>query len=148
MRKCLELVMNAVLLSVFLTPDASPQAAEEFKRLTGTWELIEEEQDGKVVGPDQAICPPKVRFTDKKPKGIEDRCDIYTIALDPKADPPRITATVAGGEIKGQRMLVIYRLHSDRLTLRLAYGAKNFPTGFRTAKDDGTFVLILSRVKE
>src|SRR5262245_55893615 len=130
--------MNAVLLFVFLAPNASPQAADAFKRLEGTWEVVEEQRAGKIVDAKQSIFPPSVRFTNEKPKGIEKRCDIYTIALDPKADPPRLTATVAGGEIKGDRMLVIYRLDGDHLTLRMNYGAKDFPDGFRTADGDGT----------
>jgi uncharacterized protein (TIGR03067 family) len=139
--------MNAVLLFVFLAPDASPQAVEAFKRLGGAWEVVEEQRNGQVVDPKAALLPPSVRFTTEKPKGIEKRCDIYTITLDPKADPPRLTATVAGGEIKGDRMLVIYRFDGDLLTLRLHYGAKDFPDGFRTANGDGTFVLKLRRIK-
>lgn len=140
--------MNAVLLFVLLAPDTSPKVTDDINLLSGTWEVVAEERDEKVVDPKQSLLPPKVRFTAEKPKGLEKRCDIYTVALDPKADPPRLTATVAGGEIKGERMLVIYRLDGDSMTLRLHYGAKDFPKGFRTVDGDGTAVLKLRQVKQ
>jgi uncharacterized protein (TIGR03067 family) len=140
--------MNAVLLFVFLSADARPEAVEAFKHLSGTWEVVAAERDGKATDPANSLLPSKVRFTDEKPAGIKTRCDIYTIALDPKAEPAKLTATVAGGEIKGDRMLVIYKLDGDRLVLRLAYGAKEFPKGFKTASDDGTYVLELRRSKQ
>jgi uncharacterized protein (TIGR03067 family) len=144
----LEGTMGAVLPFVFLPPDASPRAVEEFGRLAGTWEVVEEECDGKAVGPGRAVLPAKVRFADEMPRGIARRGNVYTVVLDPGVNPPRLAATVAGGDFKGDRLLAIYLLDGDRLILRMAPWAENFPDGFETAEDDGTFILRLRRAAE
>jgi uncharacterized protein (TIGR03067 family) len=138
--------METVLLLVFLTSEARPDAIEEFKHLSGTWDVISVKRGGKDADPE--LFGSKVRFTDRKPDGIEKRCDIYTISIDPKTNPARITATVAGGEIKGMKMLVIYQRDGERLTLRAAFGAKEFPNGLKAEDGDGTLVYQLRRAKK
>jgi uncharacterized protein (TIGR03067 family) len=119
----------------------------EGRLLAGVWNVIGGEKDGCQVPVDEQLLVSRVLFTSVSPADIARRCDIYTAVLDPTANPARITATVAGGEIRGEQMLVIYRLDGDRLTLRLHYGAKTFPVGFKTAAGDGTLMLELKRAK-
>jgi uncharacterized protein (TIGR03067 family) len=138
--------METVVLFVFLATDARPEAIEEFKVLSGTWDVIKVERDGKVA--DRELFGTAVRFTDRKPADLETRCDIYRIAIDPKATPRRITATVAGGEIKGMKMLVIYQRNGDSLTLQTVFGAKEFPRDFKSVRGDGTVLYQLRRVKK
>src|SRR5438270_354595 len=104
--------MKGVLLLLFLTPDkADDPAAKEFKLLEGTWRIVSAEENGKKAPLDDVYLGliDSVRFTAEKPKRLEQHCDVYTVTFDPGRTPKRLTATVAGGEIKGERMLGVYR---------------------------------------
>jgi uncharacterized protein (TIGR03067 family) len=119
----------------------------EGRLLAGVWNVVGVEEDGCQVPVGEQPFVSRVLFTATAPADIARRCDIYTVVLDRTVNPARITATVAGGEIRGEQMLVIYRLDGDRLTLRLHYGATTFPVGFKTAAGDATYVLELKRAK-
>ena len=143
--------MEGVLLLVFLTADKPSDAAvKEFAALRGTWRIVSAEEGGKKVAADDLYLGlvKSVRFTDERPKRMETRCDIYTVSFDPSAPPKRLTGTVAGGEIKGDKMPGIYRLDGDKLTICWEHGAKEHPTEFKSGERGGRVVLHLERFKE
>jgi uncharacterized protein (TIGR03067 family) len=142
--------MEAVLLLVFVAGDKPTEAAvKEFEALRGEWGVVAVERDGKKSPPGtpQATLA-AIRITDQLPKRAGDRCDIYTITLDPAASPKRLTGAVTGGEIKGEKLLAAYRLAGDKLTLCCDYGGKDHPTGFQTTDGDGRVTYHLERRKK
>jgi uncharacterized protein (TIGR03067 family) len=113
---------------------------DEFKQLDGVWNVESLHMQGKHFGPrdlEGSALPDKVIFTSKAPLDAEKRCDIYAIQIDPKTSPKRLIATVTGGEIKGWRMLGIYKLEGKRLEIQLsAFGDEVFPKQFGPTNDD------------
>jgi uncharacterized protein (TIGR03067 family) len=143
--------MEGVLLLVFLSADKPSDAAvKEFAALRGTWRIVSAEDGGKRVTADDVYLGAikSVRFTDEKPKRLESRCDLYTVAFDPSASPKRLTGTIPGGAVKGDKMPGIYRLDGDKLTICWEYGAKAYPTEFKSGESGGRVVLHLERLKE
>ena len=104
--------------------------------------MVAVERDGKKSPPGtpQTILA-AIRITDHLPKRAGDRCDIYTIAASTRPPPPSaLTGAVTGGEIKGEKVLAIYRLDGDKLTLCCDYGGKDHPAAFQAAAGDGRVV--------
>src|SRR4051794_7014332 len=142
--------MEAALLLVFVAGDKPTEAAvKEFEALRGEWGVVAVERDGKKSPPGTPQTTlAAIRITDQVPKRAGDRCDIYTVALDPAASPKRLTGAVTGGEIKGEKLLAVYRLDGDKLTLCCDFGGKDRPTAFQAAAGDGRVVYHLERRKE
>jgi uncharacterized protein (TIGR03067 family) len=129
--------MEGIVLFIFIAADANEEAAKEFARLKGTWDIVSIEENGEKAKSNSASSVIKGHaFTDNKPKDAESRCSMYTIVIDPTSSPKRLTATITGGGLKGEKVLGIYKLSGDSLTVVWKAGGKDYSTTFESAKDD------------
>jgi uncharacterized protein (TIGR03067 family) len=122
---------------------------DEYNKLNGEWHVDLLEYDGKKYNArdlDGSAMPGKLIVTAVAPVGIEKRCDIYRIDVDPTKSPMRLKAVIAGGEIKGQWVLGIYSFEGRELTLLLSgLGAKDYPKDFNPQAQDGTILMRLGK---
>jgi uncharacterized protein (TIGR03067 family) len=133
------------MMLVFVIGDRPADAAvKELEALRGDWAVVAAERDGKPEDIDQAV----LRITDQMPKNAAIRCDVSAVSVDPTATPKRLTGTVTGGEIKGDKWVAIYRLDGDKLTICCEYAGTKHPAKFETAAGDGRFIYHLERKKK
>jgi uncharacterized protein (TIGR03067 family) len=124
-------------------------AVKELEALRGDWRVVAVERDGKKAPPGTPQTGLDViRFTDQLPRRAGDRCNVYAVTLDPAASPKRLSGEGTGGEIKGEKLLGIYRLDGDKLTLCCDYGGTERPAKLQTADGDGRAVYHLERRKK
>jgi uncharacterized protein (TIGR03067 family) len=145
----------ALILAVALPLAAQAQekdaAAEELKRLQGTWVLVGREFDGEKATPEEVkkqeirvvVKGDKVTATSRgDPVGTE-----YTVKLDPKAKPRAAQLIHASGPMKGKTAAFsIYKLEGDRLTVCRSPSKR--PAEFKTKPDSDRVVLVYQREKK
>jgi uncharacterized protein (TIGR03067 family) len=68
-----------------------------------------------------------------------------TVVLDPTQKPPGIDVIPDGGPSRGKRVLGIYRLEGDRLTLCMADPDKPRPRAFEAEKGSGQTLMVFER---
>ncbi|WP_088258370.1 TIGR03067 domain-containing protein [Fimbriiglobus ruber] len=129
--------------------DFTHAVVKEFQSLRGTWVLTSAEKSGKKITTEELFLASAVQFqfTDSTRADTSKRCDIYNIEFDPVSNPKRLLAAVTGGEIKGQKMLCIYSLKNDTLTIHISHNQKKYPVDFSTRENDGYVLLTLIRQK-
>lgn len=134
----------AVVL-VAAAPIAKDEAAEEMKRLEGTWQLVSAVKDGKETSADVVK---KIRVTIKDGKhtvrfGEDVLAKEISFVVDPTKKPKQTTDTLPDGkEIKG-----IYKLDNDTLTSCVAEPGKERPTEFAAKAGTGHTLRVFQRVK-
>lgn len=69
------------------------------------------------------------------------------IELDPSRDPKAIDVIPDGGKDRGERVLGIYKLEKDRLTICMAAPGQPRPTGFKAEKGSGWTLRTFTREK-
>lgn len=69
------------------------------------------------------------------------------IEFDPSRDPRTIDVIPDGGKDRGQRVLGIYKLEKDRLTICMSAPGKLRPTEFKAEKGSGWILRTFSREK-
>ena len=145
----------ALILAVALPLAAQAQekdaAAEELKRLQGTWVLVGREFDGEKATPEEVkkqeirvvVKGDKVTATSRgDPVGTE-----YTLKLSPGARPKAAELIHASGPMKGKAAAFsIYKLEGDRLTVCRSPSKR--PAEFTTKPDSDRVVLIYQREKK
>jgi uncharacterized protein (TIGR03067 family) len=146
------LTILAILGGLVLPPGVcrADDARQEEKRLQGTWEIVEQLQDGRpaprhftegariviagdtltMIFPDKHLPPRKFRFT-----------------LDPKQSPPALDARWLDGSYAGETSPGIYKLEDDKLLWRLAVPGQPRPTKFASTEGSKTSLLTLRRAK-
>jgi|GEM_PF-3682937 uncharacterized protein (TIGR03067 family) len=113
--------------------------ANEYSKLEGKWLVVglqyqNKQYDAKDVG--DSIFSGRIVITKHKPSDIEQRCDIYSMTLNPASVPKQMKCVVAGGEIKGQCQLGIYNVEGNTLTIAFSeFGLNKYPKDF-TVKPD------------
>jgi uncharacterized protein (TIGR03067 family) len=71
-----------------------------------------------------------------------------TIVLDPKAKPAAIDVIPDGGPSRGERVLGIYKLEGDELTICMADAGKPRPVKFSAENDEPQTLMVFQREKK
>ena len=153
---CLALLVGYSLsLPDSLAQDAPPPkaAADDAKRIEGTWKVTALEADGMKA-------PPKVfeggRWIFKGSELLfetpgEKSEGKTAVKLDPGKTPKHIDLVGLEGPQKGKKLQGIYKFEKDRLVICLrdeGAAKKGRPTEFKTEADSGLGMITLERVKE
>jgi uncharacterized protein (TIGR03067 family) len=110
----------------------------ELKRHQGTWIATSSTFDGQKAPDDIARSIHRIVVEDhvvwerrgKRFAGTK-------IELNPTHDPKNIDVIPDGGRNRGERVLGIYRLDGERLTICMAVAGRPRPTGFKAEKGSG-----------
>jgi uncharacterized protein (TIGR03067 family) len=120
------------------------EVKKELERLQGTWNLVGRELDGKMASEDDikllegklVITGDKATYTARGDDARE-----VTIKIDPTAQPRAIEWTITKGPAKGEKVLAIYKIEGDRLTVCSGTSERR-PKQFAT-KAGSPFVIIV-----
>ena len=125
---------------------ADDDMKKELERLQGTWMLVGREYDGKAASEDDVkALEGKLVFEGGDRASYTSRGDEagrqVTFKLDPTAKPRTIEWTVTKGPAKGEKVLAIYKIEGDKLTV-CAGTTERRPKEFVT-KPGSPFVIVV-----
>jgi uncharacterized protein (TIGR03067 family) len=136
------------LLLVSQAPVESPEVKKELAKHQGVWTTVSFHRDGKDT-PD-AIARSITRTVDgdhvvwkRNGKSFSGS----TIVLDPTADPKTIDILADGGPARDKRVLGIYKLEDDRLTICTSDADQPRPKDFKAEKDSKRTLMVFDRAK-
>jgi uncharacterized protein (TIGR03067 family) len=124
-------------------------AAEDARKLQGTWQVLAAEDDGEVVA-EEDLKQLRVVFTDDNVQVKEGAKaqKKFTFKLDPKKSPKAIDFTYTDGPKKGMTDRGIYLLEGDYLKLCIRTKDGERPTVFASKEGSQVFLIVLRRAKE
>lgn len=140
---------TAVLLLGLLSVTDDPKgdaAKQELSRHRGTWQVTSLVREGRESSPE--INRSIVREVDGDHVVWKRDGQSFagtTISLDPKADPPAIDVIPDGGPSRGERVLGIYKLDGDALTICMASPGGPRPRTFAAAEGSGNTLTTFRR---
>src|SRR5713101_7826995 len=115
------MTLHAILFLAAAFAPGAEEVKKELERFQGTWLLVGREYDGKVASEDdvKAIEGKLVLEGDKATytSRVDEAGRQVTFKLDPTAKPRTIEWTVTKGPAKGEKVLAIYKLEGDKLTV-------------------------------
>jgi uncharacterized protein (TIGR03067 family) len=136
--------------------EVSEKAAEEPDSrpsdLSGTWQAVSFEQDGRQKFSEEEIRKVTARFHNCRysitplPWGPEGSFD-GTYEIDGDAEPKAFHMNPATGELKGQAFRGIYRVEDDKLTLCFSWPPLERPTEFRSRRNSTIVLAVFKRAK-
>ena len=115
-----------------------PSRTTELKRHQGTWLVVSFERDGRKTPKD--VTDSIVRLVENDHVTWTRSGKSFagtTMVLDPKAEPPTIDLIPDGGPARDKRVLGIYKLEGDTLTICVADPDTPRPTAFSAPKGSG-----------
>ncbi|MDR3621222.1 MAG: TIGR03067 domain-containing protein [Paludisphaera borealis] len=140
--------ITLLLLLVSQAPVESPEVKKELAKHQGVWATESFHRDGKDT-PD-AIARSITRTVDgdhvvwkRNGKSFSGS----TIVLDPTADPKTIDILADGGPARDKRVLGIYKLEDDRLTICTSDADQPRPKDFKAEKDSRRTLMVFKREK-
>jgi uncharacterized protein (TIGR03067 family) len=113
-------------------------AKKELDRHQGTWRATSSVYDGQEAP--EAIVRSITRVVEKDHVAWKRDGKSFAgtrIELDPSRDPKAIDVIPDGGKDRGERVLGIYKLEKDRLTICMAAPGRPRPTEFEAEKGSG-----------
>jgi uncharacterized protein (TIGR03067 family) len=138
----------AVVVSVFGTAtDAQQGANEELEKQQGTWVAVSSLRDGEEA-PREIVR--SITRTVEKDHVIWKRDGKSfagtTIILDGSKDPKTIDVLPDGGPSRGKRVLGVYRIEKDTLTLCMADAEQPRPSEFKAERGSRQTLMIFKRM--
>lgn len=145
--------MYAILclaVALFLAPPAQGDAVKkELEALTGTWEIVYLESDGKEQALEDLQQIRRIQQGDHIIwKNGDQTIMELRFEIDPKTNPKQVNSTYLTGENKGKTHLGIYRLDGDDFTMCFAAFDKPRPAEFATTPKSGLIVYKARRVSK
>lgn len=130
-------------------PDQSQAVKEELASLSGTWEIVYLESDGKEQAVEDLKEIRRIQEGDHITwkKGDQTLMELH-FAIDPTTSPKRVDSTYTTGDNKGKTHLGIYRLEGDDFTMCFGGFDKARPTEFATTPNSGLIVYKAKRVQK
>jgi uncharacterized protein (TIGR03067 family) len=121
---------------------------DELKRHQGTWAVTSSIYDGRPA-PEEVVRSIKRIVNDNHVVWKRDGKSFAgtTVQLDPVAEPKAIDVIPDGGRNRGERVLGIYKLDGDRLTICMAAPGQPRPKEFQADKGSGCTLHTFSRVR-
>lgn len=135
-----------VFLIVSQASTESPEVKKELANHQGVWTTVSFHRDGKDA-PDE-IAHSITRTVDGDHvvwKRDGKSFSGSTIVLDPAASPRTIDILADGGPARDRRVLGIYKLEGDRLTICTADPDQPRPTDFKAEKDSKHTLMVFKR---
>jgi uncharacterized protein (TIGR03067 family) len=138
----------AMILHVGASPRASedPPSGDELARHQGTWVATSFVWDGHESPPEVVASIRRI---------VEGRHVVWkrdgksfagtTLELDPTKEPHAIDVIPDGGPSMGKRVLGIYKLEGDHLTICMAPPDRERPSEFRAGKGSGLTLMSFTR---
>lgn len=141
--------ITLVLLVPWSVASADDRAAkEELKRHQGTWTATSSVFDGQEAPEDLVRSITRTVEKDHVVWKRDGKSFAGTrIELDPSRDPQSIDVIPDGGKDRGERVLGIYKLEDDRLTICMAAPGKPRPASFEAEKGSGCTLRTFTREK-
>src|SRR6266511_2312577 len=140
------MTLHAILIVTagFVLGQENDEVKKELERFQGTWNLVGREYNGKAAAEDDVkvmegklvITGDKVTYTSRGSDARE-----VTFKIDPTAKPRAIEWTVTKGPAKGDKVLAIYKIEGDRMTVCAGTSEKR-PKEFAT-KAGSPFVIVV-----
>ncbi|MGP0065318.1 MAG: TIGR03067 domain-containing protein [Isosphaeraceae bacterium] len=127
------LLLFALSVTTVATADDKDKAArDELKRQEGTWSVTSSLYEGQAASADLVRSIKRIVEGDHAVWERDGkRFAGTTIAVDPAREPKTIDVIPDGGRNRGERVLGIYKLEGDKLTICMATPGKPRPTAFR-----------------
>jgi uncharacterized protein (TIGR03067 family) len=121
---------------------------EELKRQQGTWKAISSIYEGQEAPAEIVRSITRTVEKDHVVWKRDGKSFAGTrITLDPSRDPKAIDVIPDGGPNRDERVLGIYKLEGDRLTICMAAPGKPRPTEFKAEKGSGWILRKFAREK-
>ena len=135
-------------LSVVLTAaglGAGDDAADDLKKLTGTWEEVSHTADGKAKTADEVKGRTVVIDASGKWEAFQDGTSLLkgTVKLDPAKKPRAADWTIEGSDMVAKG---IYEVDGD--TWKHCFSLADRPTEFGSKEGSGVYYIVLKRVKK
>jgi len=144
---CLVLVLLAIGPCAAAFPDGDA-VKKELERHHGTWRATSSVYDGQEA-PEKIVR--SITRTVEKDHVVWKRDGKSfagtKIELDPSRDPKAVDVIPDGGTDRGKRVLGIYKLENDRLTICMAAPGKPRPEEFKAKKGSGCTLRTFTREK-
>ncbi len=139
----------ALLLAGLVSAEASPRddaVERELERHQGAWAVVSMEYEGEQTPEEIARSIRRVVEKDHVAWLRDGKSFAGTrIELDPSSDPKAIDVIPDGGPNRGGRVLGIYKLEGDRLTICMAKPGRGRPKEFRAEAGSGYTLTTLRR---
>ena len=138
-RQGYRLISGLVAVCLGAVAFADDQAVkDELKRHQGTWSVASSLYDGQPA-PEEIVRSIKRIVTGDHVVWERDgkRFAGTRIELDPTPEPKTIDVIPDGGRNRGERVLGIYKLEGDRLTIAMAAPGQPRPKAFEATKGSG-----------
>jgi uncharacterized protein (TIGR03067 family) len=130
------------------TPPDKQAVQDELKRHQGTWVATSSIYDGQKA-PEDVVR--SIRRTVEGDHVVWKRAGKSfagtKIELDPAREPKTIDVIPDGGRNRGERVLGIYKLEGDQLTICMAAPGQPRPQEFQAEKGSGCTLRTFSRVR-
>jgi uncharacterized protein (TIGR03067 family) len=119
---------------------------DELKRHEGTWSVTSSVYDGQAASEDLVRSIMRIVEGDHAVWERDGkRFAGTTIELDPAREPNAIDVIPDGGRNRGERVLGIYKLEGDKLTICMADPGKSRPTEFKAERGSGCTLRTFTR---
>jgi uncharacterized protein (TIGR03067 family) len=121
---------------------------DELKRHQGTWAVTSSIYDGQPASEEVVRSITRIA-NDNHVVWKRDGKSFAgtTVQLDPAAEPKAIDVIPDGGRNRGERVVGIYKLDGDRLTICMAAPGQPRPKKFQADKGSGCTLRTFSRVR-
>ncbi len=137
----------ALLLPTLATADEKA-AKDELKRQEGTWAVTSSVYEGQEAAEDLVRSIKRIVEGDHAVWERDGKRFAGTrIELDPAREPKAIDVIPDGGPNRGERVLGVYKLEDDKLTICMAEPGKARPKEFRADKGSGHALRTFRREK-
>ena len=142
------MLLAALYLASAPTPPPKPDK-EEWKRLNGTWEVVNVVTDGVTTWPSRRGPAITMMFKDGKyaVKTNNENDAEGAAKVAPRDSPRSLDITPATGPNKGKTFLGIYEFRGDTLRLCFALPGKPRPKAFQSKEGSGHILITHKRAK-
>ena len=126
---------------------AAKDAKDDLKPLQGTWELVEYEAGGeKIDNTGHRLTVKGNQFTLKFKDGRDDVTG--TVAVTAGKDFHAIDVTMGEGDLKGRKLLGIFRIKDGKQETCFAMPGTDRPTSFETKPGDNRYREVWKRATD
>jgi uncharacterized protein (TIGR03067 family) len=126
-----------------------PTKDQEQQKLQGTWTVTAHTAGGKKTAPKEiATWRVIVKGNEITARDGIDLLSAYVFRLDPSASPRAIDLDVTAGPDKDRKVLGIYKLEGDTLTVCVPEPGKARPKEFASKEGSGHLLFVFQREKK
>jgi uncharacterized protein (TIGR03067 family) len=120
---------------------------QELEKLSGTFEVVLFEQDGKRFAAAELRTMKVVQKGARWRFHVGDEVTEGIDRFDPGKTPKTVDATYTSGSLKGKKVLGIYEIEGETIRFCYAEAGKDRPKEFATKAGSGLTLFVLKRLK-